>query len=106
MSFMEMQIYRKGQTYCCDCEKCGMTHYIHEWTTDAFNDDKDAMQDGSARCPECGGALKSVIRSTQSKNPSFVEVPGRKQCKRCQKWYSVFIKDKEYPYYRTVQRAE
>lgn len=58
MSFMQMQIYRKGQVYCADCAKCGVTHYIHEWTTDDFNGERDAMQDGTLHCPEhCGGRI-------------------------------------------------
>lgn len=58
MSFMQMQIYRKGRVYSADCAKCGQTHYIHEWTTDDFNNDRDAMQDGTAHCPEhCGGKI-------------------------------------------------
>lgn len=58
MSFMQQQIYNKGRVYSADCRKCGATHFIHEWTTDAFNDDRDAMQAGTANCPEhCGGKL-------------------------------------------------
>lgn len=52
---MELFIYTKGQVYAADCSKCGRTHYIHEWTTDDFNADRDAMQSGSGRCPECSG---------------------------------------------------
>lgn len=55
--FMQMMIYRKGRTYAADCGKCGTTHYIHEWTTDDFNNDRDAMQSGEARCPECSGKI-------------------------------------------------
>jgi hypothetical protein len=57
MSFMQMQIYRKGRVYAADCGKCGCAHYIHEWTTVDFNNDRDAMQAGTARCNECGGTL-------------------------------------------------
>lgn len=58
MSFMQMQIYRKGQVYSCDCAKCGATHYAHEWATWDFNEERDAMQDGTMRCPEnCGGRM-------------------------------------------------
>ena len=57
MSFMQMQIYRKGQVYTADCSRCGQTHHSHEWTTDDFNNDRDAMQSGEARCPECNGKL-------------------------------------------------
>jgi DNA-directed RNA polymerase subunit RPC12/RpoP len=52
--FMQPFLYRKGQTYCADCARCGTTHTIHEWITDAFNDERDAMQNGTLRCPECG----------------------------------------------------
>ena len=55
MSFMQLQVYKKGRLYCADCAKCGATMYAHEWITDDFNGDRDAMQAGTARCPECGG---------------------------------------------------
>lgn len=54
--FMQMQIYQKGQVYCADCRKCGCTSYIHEWTTDDFNNDRDAMAAGNYRCKECGAS--------------------------------------------------
>lgn len=55
--FMALHTYRKGQTYSADCAKCGCTHIIHEWITDDFNGDRDAMQDGTLRCPECSGTI-------------------------------------------------
>lgn len=55
MSFMTMHIYKKGALYCADCAKCGSTMYSHEWASGYNNDDRDALQDGRARCPECGG---------------------------------------------------
>lgn len=57
MSFMKMVTYAKGALYCADCSKCGVTHYAHEWTTDAFNEERDAMEAGTLRCPECGGKI-------------------------------------------------
>jgi ribosomal protein S27AE len=54
---MDLYIYQKGQLSAADCSKCGMTHYIHEWITDDFNNDRDAMQSGKGRCPECGGTF-------------------------------------------------
>ena len=57
MGFMELQIVQKGRVYSGDCEKCGQTHYIHEWVTDDFNGERDGMQEGSARCPECHGTI-------------------------------------------------
>jgi len=56
MSFMQMYITKKGALYSCDCAKCGCTIYAHEWADGPFNDIRDAMQDGSIRCSECGGA--------------------------------------------------
>lgn len=57
MAFMEMYIYNKGRLYAADCAKCGMTHYAHEWITDAFNEERDAMRAGTLRCDDCGGAM-------------------------------------------------
>ncbi len=55
MTFMEIQIYNKGALYAADCAKCGCTNYTHEWTNDDHNDRRDAMQNGTLRCDECGG---------------------------------------------------
>lgn len=57
MSFMELYIYKKGALYAGDCSKCGITHYAHEWITDDNNGERDAMQDGTLRCNECGGRI-------------------------------------------------
>ena len=57
MSFMEMYIYQKGRLYAADCAKCGATHYAHEWITDDLNGERDAMQEGTLRCDECGGTI-------------------------------------------------
>lgn len=60
MAFMECQIIRKGATYVGDCAKCGATHYIHEWITDDFNGERDAMANGTLHCPErCGGRISA-----------------------------------------------
>jgi NAD-dependent SIR2 family protein deacetylase len=59
MSFMQLQIYRKGALYCADCSKCGATVYSHEWTTDDNNGMRDALQNGTARCPDCGGTTRA-----------------------------------------------
>jgi NAD-dependent SIR2 family protein deacetylase len=56
MSFMELQIYRKGALYSADCSKCGATNYTHEWITDDHNGRRDAMEQGAAVCTECGGS--------------------------------------------------
>jgi hypothetical protein len=81
MSFMELQIYRKGRVYSADCSKCGMTHYIHEWITDAFNDDRDAMQAGNARCPECSGTLdKDTFRDCGRQYAGRYSAPGYMDC--------------------------
>ena len=55
--FMTCHIYPKGNTYSGDCAKCGCTHTIHEWIADDFNGERDAMQDGTLRCPECSGTI-------------------------------------------------
>lgn len=56
---MELQITRKGHLYSCDCTKCGMTLYAHEWATWDPNETRDAMQAGTLRCTECAGTADS-----------------------------------------------
>lgn len=55
MSFMQLQITKKGHLYCADCAKCGTTIYSHEWATWDNNNARDALQDGTARCDQCSG---------------------------------------------------
>lgn len=54
MSFMELHIYQKGALYSADCGKCGATMYTHEWIEDDHNERRDAMQNGTLACNECG----------------------------------------------------
>ncbi len=55
MTFMQLQVYRAGKLYSADCQKCGCTMFAHEWVSDDPNGDRDAMQDGTLVCQECGG---------------------------------------------------
>lgn len=57
MNFMQLFIYQRGALYSCDCAKCGATMYTHEWTNDDHNDRRDAMQNGTLGCDECGGRV-------------------------------------------------
>lgn len=56
---MKLQITRKGRLYSCDCAKCGMTLYAHEWATWDPNETRDAMQAGTLHCTECTGRADS-----------------------------------------------
>lgn len=56
-AFMRPHLYRKGALYSADCSKCGQTVYAHEWTSDDPNSERDAMQSGTLRCPDCGGTV-------------------------------------------------
>lgn len=53
MSHMQIQLLKKGALYSADCAKCGCTMYSHEWSTWDNNEMRDAMQAGTARCPQC-----------------------------------------------------
>jgi NAD-dependent SIR2 family protein deacetylase len=53
--FMRIFIYQKGALYTVECAKCGATLYTHEWTNDDHNNRRDAMQDGTLCCDDCGG---------------------------------------------------
>ena len=49
MAHMELEITQPGRLAQIDCERCGQTHYWHEWVHDGGAEDlKDA------RCEECG----------------------------------------------------
>lgn len=50
--FMKLFIYKKGRLASCDCSKCGMTNYWHEWTSDGQAEDLK-----QSRCQECGAPL-------------------------------------------------
>ena len=53
--FMQFQMTQKGALYTCDCAKCGATMYAHEWADWDPNGRRDAMQNGTLTCDECGG---------------------------------------------------
>lgn len=55
MAFMKIEITQKGALYSCDCAKCGATLYTHEWATWDHNEQRDAMENGTLRCQDCGG---------------------------------------------------
>ena len=55
MTFMKLELTRKGALYCADCAKCGATLYAHEWAHQYNNDDRDALQDGTYQCDQCSG---------------------------------------------------
>ena len=67
MAFMELEITRKGVYISADCAKCGETMTTHEWVNECFNDDREALQDGTARCNWCGG-LNDVETYREQKN--------------------------------------
>jgi hypothetical protein len=54
MAFMNIYLTQKGALYSADCSRCGCTMYVHEWGTDDNNGDRDALQDGTLRCSQCG----------------------------------------------------
>ena len=55
MAFMELQITQKGFLATADCAKCGATLYAHEWASWDCNGDRDALENGTYVCQECGG---------------------------------------------------
>jgi hypothetical protein len=67
MGFMKLEIIKKGRLYGADCTRCGLTHYVHEWATDDFNNQLDYLQNGAsghfqaAACLECSAPLGDVL---------------------------------------------
>lgn len=82
MGFMRGFIYQKGQTYSADCAHCGATHVIHEWTTDAFNEERDAMQEGRMRCNECcsGSIDPDTFQDNGKQYAGRYSAPGYMDC--------------------------
>lgn len=84
MSFMELDITQKGRLVTCECSKCGATNYSHEWADPDFNRNRDAMQSGDARCPECctGKLDPSTFWESPSRNwyAARYSAPGYLDC--------------------------
>jgi len=55
MAFMDLYHTRKGALYVADCDKCGRSIYVHEWTAEDPNEERDAMRAGKLACPDCNG---------------------------------------------------
>ena len=82
MTFMQMQIYRKGALYCADCAKCGATNFTHEWFHADHNERRDAMQNGTLRCDECATGLVDPETFTECKRSyaGWYSAPGYLDC--------------------------
>ena len=81
MSFMKLETTKKGALYCADCAKCGTTMYSHEWASWSNNDDRDALQDGTAQCPDCGGnADPETFMDCGRQYASRYSAPGYMDC--------------------------
>lgn len=52
---LKIQVTQKGALYSSECDKCGATIWSHEWATYEHNEFRDAMEQGTAHCPECSG---------------------------------------------------
>ena len=53
--FMTLETTPAGALYMVGCRKCGATLVTHEWTHDDHNERRDAMENGTLRCDDCGG---------------------------------------------------
>lgn len=83
MSFMELQTYRKGALYSCECARCGTTLYTHEWVHDDHNDRRDAMEAGTLRCDECSTGRADPSTFTKAPRPQYAcrySAPGYPDC--------------------------
>lgn len=54
MAHMQLTMYQKGALYSADCPKCSTTMFTHEWYHSDHNERRDAMENGTLRCEECG----------------------------------------------------
>ncbi len=53
MSFLKIEVTQKGTLVIAECGRCGYFIDAHEVASWDFDQARDAMQDGTARCPEC-----------------------------------------------------
>jgi hypothetical protein len=79
---MKLEVTRKGKLYSCECDKCGATMFSHEWETWDNNDSRDAMQDGTMRCPEChsGRADPDTFADLGMQYAARYSAPGYMDC--------------------------
>lgn len=81
MAFMELELIRKGATYSCECSKCGVTMFTHEWVDYDHNDRRDAMEAGTLRCDECGGkADADTFEKLPAQYAGRYSAPGYMDC--------------------------
>lgn len=84
-SFMQLWISKKGSLYSCDCAKCGMTAYSHEWISDTVLNEQSMWKQQSPlsgpRCPDCGGAFDlSTFRYEGKQYAGRYTAPGYMDC--------------------------
>src|SRR5881394_3585035 len=81
MSFMQMQIYRKGTLYSADCAKCGCTNFTHEWFHPDHNERRDAMENGMLRCDHCHGRVDpETFNKCPDSYAGWYSAPGYMDC--------------------------
>lgn len=82
MSFMQLELTRKGSLYTCECSRCGATLYTHEWANWDHNERRDAMQDGTLRCDDCStgradpdtfGPMKGKYYAARYSAPGYLD---------------------------------
>jgi hypothetical protein len=82
MSFMELELTRKGATYSAECSKCGATMYTQEWAYCDHNERRDAMENGTLRCDECciGRADTDTFTKERNQYACRYSAPGYLDC--------------------------
>ena len=71
MSFMNLEVTRKGKLYSAECRKCGATMFVHEFATWDNNAERDAMQDGTLRCRECATGTADPETFHEHSRPNY-----------------------------------
>lgn len=57
---MELFLTILGALYSAECADCGGPMHTHEWAHSDHNERRDAMQAGTLRCDDCGGAVDAA----------------------------------------------
>jgi ribosomal protein L37E len=80
--FMQLTTYKKGALYVATCNRCGLDIYSHEWYHVNNNDLRDALQNGTARCDECGlgKADPATFQQLRDSYACHYSAPGYMDC--------------------------
>lgn len=83
MTFMEMDILKKGKLYSAECGYCGVAMHVHEWASADPNEERDALQAGTMPCSHCAVGRADPATFHEHARPHYAgrySAPGYLDC--------------------------